>query len=286
MQACVASRPSNEPTLKGVRHSLKSIVCPQLLVNAVKMIAKRLRADSKRFCNSGGCGTCREHFEDFKLLRRWMRNRRRPGDVSQIRHFFGNGDHAAEHLLTLFLLTDITRQMNKQRPASSAVEIRNGREIDPDPILAAGTHIQIEIRYVTRGFGTAQRRTAFTTDICTQCPYSMQDSSAGLSEHLLRGMAKKSLCCMIPETNLTGLADGKGRIRRIFEKGEQFRFQHLHILERLTGPACTMEFGSNPSSRPRETLRRSLGFILGLIRQGETTFGYRVQVGRISAEGL
>jgi hypothetical protein len=42
-------------------------------------------------------------------------------------------------------------------------------------------------------------------------------------------MAKESLCCMIPETDLARLADGKDRIRCIFEKGEQFCFQQVPL---------------------------------------------------------
>jgi hypothetical protein len=47
-------------------------------------------------------------------------------------------------------------------------------------------------------------------------------------------MAKESFCGMVPETDFARLPDGKDRIRCVFEKGEQFRFQHIHILERLT----------------------------------------------------
>jgi len=57
----------------------------------------------------------------------------------------------------------------------------------------------------------------------------VQDIGAGPSEYLLRGMAKESLCCMIPETDLARLADGKDRIRCIFEKGEQFCFQQVPL---------------------------------------------------------
>ena len=60
---------SNEVALKSMHDCLKPIVRPQLLVDVVKMIPQSLRADTKRFGNSRGCGTHREHFEDFKLLR-------------------------------------------------------------------------------------------------------------------------------------------------------------------------------------------------------------------------
>jgi hypothetical protein len=72
------------------------------------------------------------------------------------------------------------------------------------------------------------------TDIRTQRPYSVQYIGAGLSEYLLCRMAKKSFRCMIPETDFASLPHSKDRVRCILEKGEQFRFQHVHILERLT----------------------------------------------------
>ena len=74
------------------------------------------------------------------------------------------------------------------------------------------------------------------TDICSQSSNPVQYIGAGLSEYLLGGMAKESLCCMIPETDFSRLPDGKDRIRCVFKKGEQFRFQHVHILKRLSGP--------------------------------------------------
>ena len=124
--------------------------------------------------------------------------------------------------------------MNKKRPASPPVQIRNGRKIDPYPLLAPGSHIQIEIRYRTRGFGTSQYSAAFKADVCTQGPYPVQDIGAGPPEHLLRGVAKEIFCCVVPETDFARLPNGKNRIRCVFEKGEQLRFQHVHILERLT----------------------------------------------------
>lgn len=60
---------SKEATLEGMHHCLKSIMCSKLLVDVVKMIPKRLRADTKRFGNSRGRDTHRRHFEDFNLLR-------------------------------------------------------------------------------------------------------------------------------------------------------------------------------------------------------------------------
>jgi hypothetical protein len=72
------------------------------------------------------------------------------------------------------------------------------------------------------------------TDICTQSTNAVQDIGASLPEYLIRGMAKENFCGMVPETDFARLADGKDRICCVFEKGEQFRFQHAHILERLT----------------------------------------------------
>ena len=37
---------------------------------------------------------------------------------------------------------------------------------------------------------------------------------------------------MVPETDFARLPDGKDRVRCVLEKGEQFRFQHVPILER------------------------------------------------------
>ena len=53
---------------------------------------------------------------------------------------------------------------NKKGLASPSIQIRNGRKIDPDPLFITGSHIQIEVRYVARGFGASQRSTAFMTD--------------------------------------------------------------------------------------------------------------------------
>jgi hypothetical protein len=62
----------------------------------------------------------------------------------------------------------------------------------------------------------------------------VQNIGASLPEYFLHGMAKESLCGMVPETDFARLPDGKDRIRCVFEKGEQFRFQHVHILDCLT----------------------------------------------------
>ena len=106
---------SNEAALKSMHDCLKPIVRPQLLVDVVKMIPKRLRADTKRFGNSRGRDTHCKHFEDFKLLRGERRNRRSSGDgIFQIGHFFGNGDHATENLFAFLLRTDVTNEMNEE----------------------------------------------------------------------------------------------------------------------------------------------------------------------------
>ena len=218
---------SNETALEGMHHCLESIMCSKLLVDVVKMIPKRLRADTKRFGNSRGRDTHCKHLEDFKLLRGERRNRRSSGDgVFQIGHFFRNGDHAAENLFPLLLRTDVTNKMNEKRPAGPPVQKRNGRKIDPYPLLAPGSHIQIEIWYGTRRFGTSQYSATFT-DVRTQSPYSVQDIGAGPPEHLLRWVAKEIFCCVIPETDFARHSNGKNRIRCIFEKGEQLRFEHI-----------------------------------------------------------
>ena len=69
INSCSRQERSNEAALKGMHNRLKSIMRPKLPVYVVKVIPKRLRADTKRFGNSRGCGTHREHSEDFKLLR-------------------------------------------------------------------------------------------------------------------------------------------------------------------------------------------------------------------------
>jgi hypothetical protein len=84
----------------------------------------------------------------------------------------------------------------------------------------------------------------------------MQDIGASLPKYLIRGMAKENFCCVVPETDLAGLPDGKDRIRCILEKGEQLRFQHVHILERLSGPRRNN--GSGIQSMPRRSYMLSV----------------------------
>ncbi len=123
------------------------------------------------------------------------------------------------------------------------------------------------------------------TDICTQSPNPVQDIQAGPPEYLLRGMAKERFCSMIPETNLARFPDGKDCVRCIFEKGEQFRFQHVHI---LVSPGFRWDNGSEVQSMLRTLKAHTnlLGIDLGLVGQGQVAFYYRVQVRRISAERL
>ena len=98
-----------------MHYRLKSIMRPKLPVYVVKVIPKRLRADTKRFGNSRGCRTHYKHPKDFELLRGERCNRRHPGDgVFQIGHFFRNGDHAAENLFAFLLRTDVANKMNKE----------------------------------------------------------------------------------------------------------------------------------------------------------------------------
>ena len=110
------------------------------------------------------------------------------------------------------------------------------------------------------------------TDVCTQGPYSVQDSGAGVPEYLLCRMAKESFCCMVPETDFACLTDGENRVRCIFEKGEQFRFQHVHILERLTETRRNNRGKSSSCPEQCEALPNLLGINLGLVRQGQVTF--------------
>ena len=81
------------------------------------------------------------------------------------------------------------------------------------------------------------------TDICTQSSNSVQYIGASLPEYLIGRMAKESLCCVVPKTDFTRLPDGKDRVRCVFEKGEQFCFKHIPILERLLGPRRNVRNG-------------------------------------------
>jgi len=134
----------------------------------MKVIPKRLWVDTKLFGNSRGRGTHRKHLQDFQLLRGERRNRRSSADhVIQIGNLLRNGDYSAEDFLALLLRTDVTHQMNKEGLASPPVQMGNGRKIDPDPLLATGSHIQVEILQGTRGICASQRSTAFMADIRT-----------------------------------------------------------------------------------------------------------------------
>src|ERR1017187_2263336 len=66
-----------------------------------------------------------------------------------------------------------------------------------------------------------------TADVRAQDPYTVEDHQASLAEHLLCGIAKQGLGCVIPKANLARLTDSEDPVRGVFEKSKQFRFKHI-----------------------------------------------------------
>lgn len=64
----------------------------------------------------------------------------------------------------------------------------------------------------------------------------------------------------------------KDRFRCVFEKGEEFGFRYVYILERLTALCRNNEWEVPSIRRTLCDLTNLLGLNLGFVRQGQVTF--------------
>src|ERR1035441_8759392 len=89
-----------------------------------------------------------------------------------------------------------------------------------------------------------------TADVRAQDPYTVGDHQASLAEHLLCGIAKQDLGCVIPKANLARLTDSEDPVRGVFEKSKQFRFKHIHVLKEYLGRPFPDRTGKRTSYYP------------------------------------
>ncbi len=243
--------------LEGVRHRLQPVVGSEFLVDVVQMIPQRLRADAKALCNALSAGSRGKHPQDLQLLRRKGTDRRGSRDrIPQVGDLPRDGCDAAEDLFAFLLRADIPRQVDQKDLSRAATDMRNRGHVDPYSLAALTGYIQIEIRNQAYLVAALHPGAAFMAHVRSQNADTVQHRRAGLSQHLLGGKAKQDLGRAIPEAYLPQLVDCEARVRGIFEKGKQFRFQHVLIvkdrqdIERSQAAAISAEVhswrGNNP----------------------------------------
>src|ERR1051326_814713 len=153
----VQRRLFDEPPLLCVRHCLEAIVCAELAVDVMEVVAECLAGDAQSARNDRRVAAVREELENATLLLGKRFYGRVLGRVtSQPNESLSHLHHLVEQLLLAAALADVVRQTDKEPPARPMIVEDDRRNVHPDAPSISHPYVEVEI-LDTRGhaLGTA-----------------------------------------------------------------------------------------------------------------------------------
>lgn len=149
----------DKPPPLRVGHGLEAVVCAELAVDVMEVVAKCLTGDSQSARNCRGVAAVREELENATLLLGKRFDRCVLGGIiGEPNEPLGDFHHLVEQLLLATTLADIVRQADEQPASRSMIVEDDRRDVHPDSASIAHSYLEVEILDTGgRSVGTTNR---------------------------------------------------------------------------------------------------------------------------------